>query len=108
MPLPVPTKTRRRLAFLFSVPLAFSLVFFGVELLAERTDIRLLEIQNLQTSISELPRLAKDAESNERGFLLTGDERNLLMLNQAAEILPSQIKICEGYAASLAEAAAET
>lgn len=100
MPLPVPAKTRRRLAFLFSVPLAFSLVFFAFELLAERTDIRLLEIQNLQTSISELPRLAKDAESNERGFLLTGDERNLLQLNQAADLLPSQITICEGYAAN--------
>ena len=68
MPLPVPTSTRRRLAFLFSVPLAFSLVFFLVQLAAERADIYLLEIQNLQSSVRELRLLAKQAESSERGF----------------------------------------
>jgi len=98
MPLPVPAKTRRRLAFLFSLPLVFSLVFFGVELLSERTDIHLLEMQNLERSISELRRLAKDVESNERGFLLTGDSRYLLHLNEAAALLPVRIKICRAYA----------
>ena len=103
MPLPVPVKTRRRLAFLFSLPLVFSLVFFGVELLSERTDIRLLEIQNLQISVYELSRLAKDAESGERGFLLTGDIRYLVTLNQSAALLPSRIKICESYATNRPE-----
>jgi len=98
MPLPVPTKTRQRLAFLFSLPLVFSLVFFGVELLSERTDIRLLEIQNLRTSISELGRLAKNAESSERGFLLTGDKSYLQPLDEAKILLPLRFKICEGYA----------
>jgi signal transduction histidine kinase len=98
MPLPVPAKTRQRLAFLFSLPLVFSLVFVGVEMLSERTDIRLLEIQNLRTSISELRRLAKNAESSERGFLLTGDKSYLQPLNEAALLLPLRIKICQGYA----------
>jgi len=98
MPLPVPTKTRQRLAFLFSLPLAFSLVFFGVELLTERTDIRLLELQNLQTSISQLRNLAKDVESSERGFLLTGDRRYLRPFNEASALLPSRIEICRAYA----------
>jgi signal transduction histidine kinase len=98
MPLPVPPKTRQRLAFLFSLPLVFSLVFVGVEMLSERTDIRLLEIQNLRTSISELRRLAKNAESSERGFLLTGDKSYLQPLNEAALLLPLRIKICQGYA----------
>jgi len=95
MPLPVPAKTRQRLALLCCLPLVFSLVFFGVELLSERTDIRLLEVQNLKTSISELRNLAKDAESSERGFLLTGDSRYLKPLNQAEALLPSRIKICQ-------------
>jgi len=98
MPLPVPINTRRRLAFLFSVPLAFSLVFFLVQLAAERADIYLLEIQNLQSSVRELRLLAKQAESSERGFLLIGDDRYLFPLEQANAILPTQIKFCRGYA----------
>jgi signal transduction histidine kinase len=98
MPLPVPAKTRSRLVFLFSLPAAFSLVFFGVELLSERADIHLLEIQNLQTSVSELSRLAKDAESSERGFLLTGERSYLRPLNEADALLPSRIQMCEAYA----------
>ncbi len=98
MPLPVPTNTRRRLAFLFSVPLAFSLVFFLVQLAAERADIYLLEVQNLQSSVRELRLLAKQAESSERGFLLIGDDRYLFPLEQANAILPTQIKFCRGYA----------
>jgi signal transduction histidine kinase len=98
MPLPVPVKTRRRLTFLFSLPLVFSLVFFGVELLSERNDIHLREIQNLQTSIYELSRLANDAESGERGYLLTGETRYLVPLTQSAALLPSRIEICKAYA----------
>ena len=103
MALPVPEKTRRRLAFLFSLPLVFSLVFFGVELLSERTDIHLLEIQNLQTSISELRRLAKNAESSELRFLLTGDTSYLRPLHEARALLPSRIEICRAYASNRPE-----
>jgi signal transduction histidine kinase len=98
MPLPVPAKTRRRLAFLFSLPAVFSLVFFGVELFSERTDIHLLEIQNLQTSISELSRFAKDAESAERGFLLTGERAYLRPLNEDSFWLHSRVDACKNYA----------
>src|SRR5882724_5388198 len=98
MPLPVPTNTRRRLALLFSVPLAFSLVFFLVQLAAERTDIHLLEIQNLQTSIRELNRLAKEGESSERGFLLMGDDRYLFPLERANALFATQVKFARGYA----------
>jgi signal transduction histidine kinase len=101
MPLPVPKNTRRRLAFLFSVPLAFSLVFFLVELAAERTDIHLLEIQNLQYAKTEFRLLARDAESSERGFLLTGDDRYLLPLEQANALVPTQVKFCLAYAKDL-------
>jgi signal transduction histidine kinase len=103
MPLPVPEKTRRRLVFLFSLPLVFSLFFFGVELLSERTDIHLLEVQNLQTSISELRRLAKNAESSELRFLLTGDTSYLRPLHEAAALLPSRIEICRAYASNSPE-----
>ncbi|MBV9158607.1 MAG: CHASE3 domain-containing protein [Acidobacteriaceae bacterium] len=98
MTLSAQTNTRRRLALLFSVPLAFSLVFFFVNLAAERTDIHLLKVQNLSSSIIQLRSLAKDAESGERGFLLTGDDRYLMPLEQANESLPSQISACLDYA----------
>jgi len=98
MPLPVPANTRRRLVFLFSVPLAFSLVFFIVEILAERTDIHLLQIQNLQSNIVHLRLLAKDAESGERSFLLTGDDHYLLPLKQAEAVLQTQVNFCMEYA----------
>src|ERR1700733_7757332 len=100
MPLPVPPKTRHRLAFLFSLPAAFSLVFFGVELLSERADIHSLEIQNLQASVTELRRLAKEAESSERGFLLIGDKNYLRPLKEAEFLLTSRIEICEAFAAN--------
>jgi len=91
MSLSAQTNAKRRLALLFSVPLAFSLVFFFVNLAAERTDIRLLKIQNLSSSVLQLRSLAKDAESGERGFLLTGDDRYLLPLQQASASLPNQV-----------------
>ncbi len=100
MPLPVPLKTRRRLAFLFSLPAAFSLTFFGVELLSERAVIHSLEIQNLQNSVSQLERLAKDTESAERGFLLTGDRDYLLPIDEAEHLLPSRIEVCKAFALS--------
>ncbi len=92
MPVPVPTNTRRRLAILFFVPLAFSLVFFFVNLAAEHTDTGLLQIQNLSSSVAQLRALANDAEAGEHGFLLTGDERYLLPLQQANSSLEDQIR----------------
>lgn len=94
MTLSAQTNTRRRLALLFSVPLAFSLVFFFVNLAAERTDIHLLKVQNLSSNITQLRALAKDAESGERGFLLTGDDRYLAPLDQANAALQNQIDAC--------------
>ncbi len=86
------------MAVLFCLPLAFTVVFFAVTLLTEHTDIGLLRIQNLSSSISRLRSLAGDIESGERGFLLTGDERYLLPLNQASSVLSSQIDACLRYA----------
>jgi signal transduction histidine kinase len=84
-------KTRRRLAFLFSIPLIFSIVFFGVDVAAEHTDIELLKIRTVYSSVTELRTLARDAESGEQGFLLTGDQRDLMPLEQGELLLRSQI-----------------
>ncbi len=90
MTLPEQTKTKRRLAFLFSIPLLFSIVFFGVDLAAEYTDIELMKIRTVYSSVAELQMLAQDAESGERGFLLTGDERFLMPLEQGKLLLNSE------------------
>jgi len=99
MTLSAHTNTRRRLALLFSVPLALSLVFFFLNLAAERTDIHLLKVQNVSSSIAQLRSLARDAESGERGFLLAGDDRYLLPLQQASAALPNQISASLEYVA---------
>ena len=91
-------QTRRRLALLFSLPLAFTVLFFVVDLATERTDIDLLRIQNLNSGILQLRSLANDVQAGERGFLLTGDERYLVPLDQANASLQSQIDSCLRYA----------
>src|SRR5690242_16504986 len=98
MTLPVDTKTRRRLALLFAVPLAFSLLFFLANQIAEHIDVKFLQLQNLSSSLNRLLSLCKDAETGERGFLLTGDDRYLAPLQQANAWLPGESTLCLTYA----------
>jgi signal transduction histidine kinase len=92
------TNTKRRLVLLFSVPLAFSLLFFFVNLAEQRTNIHLLEIHNLSSAVAELRYLATEAEASERGFLLTGDDHYLAPFKQAGAILPAQTRFSDSYA----------
>ncbi len=98
MSLPVHTETRRRLALMFSVPLAFSLVFFFVNQAAERRETRLLQIQRLAKCVTHLRANARDAEAGERGFFLTGEQRYLLPLAQAQLSLPALARQSLSYA----------
>ncbi|HEY7211762.1 MAG TPA: ATP-binding protein [Bryobacteraceae bacterium] len=95
----VQPKTRRRLAALFSVPLAFSLVFFFVNQAAEHRETRLLEVQRMANSILQLQSHARDAESGERGFYLTGDPAFLEPLTQAKSSLAEWERQSQAYAA---------
>lgn len=97
MPASVNAQTRRRLALLFSLPLAFSVLFFCVDLATEHTDIDLLRIQNLISGITQIRSLANDVQASERGFLLTGDDRFLVLLDQANASLPTQLDSCLRY-----------
>ncbi|HEY7303216.1 MAG TPA: ATP-binding protein [Bryobacteraceae bacterium] len=94
MNLPDHTRTKRRLAFLFSIPLAFSLAFFLVYVASEHTDTQLLDIQSLSSAVNQLRSLATDAESGERGYLLMGEDRYLLPLQQATREFPIQVRSC--------------
>src|SRR6185437_10738991 len=94
MALPVQSKTKRSLALLFTVPLAFSLMFFIANTNAENTDIEILTVQNLRSTLHTMFALAQDAETSERGFLLTGDERYLLPYEQAQSQIKTQIELC--------------
>lgn len=94
MAIPVQSKTKRRLALLFTVPIAFSLIFFLADTQAENTDIAIVSMQNLRSSLDTLRALSQDAETSERGFLLTGDERYLLPFGQAKSQLKAQIELC--------------
>lgn len=85
-----PKQTRQRLGLLFSLPFVFCLIFFFLQVESEKTDIRLLQIQNFQSDVNRLVTLAKNAESSERGFLLTRDVR-LLSPFEAAKLELSSI-----------------
>lgn len=98
MSLPDHTGTRRRLAFLFSIPLAFTLLFFLVDVASERTDTQLLDIQSLSSAVDQLRALATDAESGERGYLLMNEDRYLLPLQQATREFPIQVRACLKFA----------
>lgn len=92
MNLEAQTKTRRRLALLFAVPLAFSLLFFLASNIGERTNDSIRSIQNLQSALLTLRSLAQDAQSSERGFLLTADDGYLVPYQEAKSRLSSQIQ----------------
>src|ERR1700685_3259535 len=94
MSLPGQSNTRRRLALLFCVPLAVSLVFLVLDLQTEHADLLLSRTQDLSSSVGKLASLARDAESGERGYLLYGDERYLLPLQQANAELATDIDSC--------------
>jgi signal transduction histidine kinase len=94
MAIPVQSKTKRRLALLFTVPIAFSLIFFLADTQAENTDIAILSTQNLRFTLNTLRALSQDAETSERGFLLTGDDRYLLPYNQAKLQVRTQVELC--------------
>lgn len=93
MALAVQTKTRRRLALLFTVPLAFSVIFFITNTQASNIDIEILSAQNLKSSLANLLAFSQDAETSERGYLLTGDERYLGPYLQAKLQLKTQIEL---------------
>ena len=92
------SRTRRRLAVLFCVPLAFCLLFFGITMVREYADLRLLGIQNLSASLQQLRSAATDFETDERSYLLTGEERFLAHFEMAKASLPSQMENCRRYA----------
>ena len=94
----VKTRPRSRLALLFSVPLAFSLLFFLVNQIAQTTDTNLTQIQTLSSSLGSVLSLSKDVEAGERGFLLTGDEQYLRPLQRATAWLPGELRLCRTYA----------
>src|SRR6185312_12489099 len=98
---PAKTKTRAQLALLFSVPVAFSVLFFLVNQAAEHTDTRLVQIQTLESSVRTILSLTKDVEAGERGFLLTCDEQYLEPLNHTTAWLPGQMRLCLLYAEDL-------
>jgi len=97
MPVSNAKQTRQRLGILFSLPLFFCIVFFVFEVFNGAANNHLLAIQNLEGSVNTLRSLAKDAESSERGFLLTGDESLLSPFKQAQVTLRGmQLKVDSG------------
>ena len=101
MTLPVHTKTRRRLAALFSVPLAFSLIFFFVSQASEHQETRLLQVQRLTRAVTQLGAHAQDMESGERGYYLTGEERFRAPLEQAHLTLGPLLRRTRAHAGEL-------
>ena len=87
---------RRRIAFLFSIPLAFSLLFFGANLGSEHNESRILDLQLLHSQVEGLRDIANDAEIGEHGFLISGDDRYAATLQSAMarmRVMGSSIRV---------------
>ena len=95
-------KTQRRLAVLFSLPFALSLLFFGLTVFSDSNDLQLQKVQALSLGLSRLRSLSSDIEIGEHGFVLTGDESYLVPLEQANENLRGQVRACHDLAAASA------
>jgi signal transduction histidine kinase len=96
MSLPATPGAHRFLAVLFGVPVAFSVLFFVMNTLAENNDSRRIVMDNLDDQVVKLRSIAHDAELGEHGFLLTGEERYRIMLESATrlfqQISPSNVR----------------
>jgi signal transduction histidine kinase len=83
MKLPEYSNARVRLGVLFSLPLAFSLLFFAVDMGSQHNESMIQDLQLLHSQIGALRGIANDAEVGENGFLLTGDQNYLATLEAA-------------------------
>src|SRR4051794_16595854 len=83
MKVPEYSNPRVRLIVLFSLPFAFSLLFFSVSISSEHNESKILSLDALRATVGTLQGIASDAEIGEHGFLLTGDERYLSSLEAA-------------------------
>ena len=90
--LPKPN-SRLRLAVLFAIPLLFSILFFIVNTVAERNDLRLIRLQSLNSGIGKLRSFANDAEVGIHGFLITGDGAYLSSLDGVNSRLGSYVEL---------------
>ena len=83
MKVPEYSNPRARLVILFSLPFAFSLLFFAVSINSEHNESQILNLDVLHSTVGALNAIADDAENGEHGFLLTGDEQYFVTLETA-------------------------
>ncbi len=83
MTMPDSSHARLRLGLLCSIPLAFSLLFFIVNLSAEQNGTRIVSLLELNSRVGKLRSISNDAEVGEHGYLLTSEERYLAILQGA-------------------------
>jgi signal transduction histidine kinase len=77
------SNARLRLGVLFSLPLAFSLLFFIVDMSSQHNESAILDLQLLHSQIGALRGIANDAEVGQNGFLLYTDPHYLATLEAA-------------------------
>ena len=106
MSAPPNLRTRRRLAVLFAVPFALTLIFFLLTVFSDRTHRELQRVQSLSLCVARLQSLSSDIEIGEHGFILTGNEDYLVPLARANANLPAQVRSCERVAANVSGALA--
>lgn len=89
----VQLKTKRRLALLCAIPLVFSLIVFLVAQQSQSTALDVVTHQDVASAMSSLFSLTQDAEMSLRGFLLSGDERDLAPYQRALAELKSRTEL---------------
>lgn len=83
---------RRFLGVLFGIPVAFSILFFIANTMAQHLDGTRITLEQLSFQVAELRAIANDAEVGEQGYLLTGDQRYRETFASAERRLERQLK----------------
>lgn len=90
MNLPEYASARVRLAVLLAIPLAFTALFFALNLGAEHNGNVILDLQLIHSRVSALRSISNEAEVGEYGYLLTENAHYLAILEGVGERLNSE------------------
>lgn len=96
MNLPEYASARVRLAVLLAIPLAFTALFFAANLSAEHNSNAIEDLQLIHSRVSAIRGIADDAEVGEYGYILTGNDSYLAILQNATARLPAEKKTLDG------------
>ncbi len=91
MPQSIQRKTRRHLGLLLAAPLLLNGILYWSIIQSRVTSERVFDTQRVIAKVEELSSNVKDAETGQRGYLITGDESYLVPYHSAQTAVQNTI-----------------